>query len=349
MGRKIEYIADKTELLEILKKYKIPVKEEEFRHPFPILYPRKYVLRILSRAQDDKSKLQAKNILLCPKVEVWEEPSNGVKFSFFTEETKDSNPLKGLTRAYPDRVLVSPVGQCAINCAWCFRARQKGMLTVEEIERILNYIKNDMRIEDVIITGGEPFLFPMERLREFLARLRTISHVRIIRFHTRLPIVAPEFFDDKIINMIGEFNKPGYPIYLVVHIVHPLEIDEEVTQLIYKFALQGITTFNQAPVLKGINDDQETFNRWLKSMIHAGIKPYYVAVPVIRFGFNDPYFVPYSKITELVAEYSSWYDGLGRPTIIIPIMGKKISPLELKELMIKNQGIHLRNTKAEIW
>jgi len=335
--------------LEILKEHKIPLGEEVFYHPFPIFYPKRYISRILSNTHGEKSKLQVRNILLCHKVARGVEPSNDIRFSFFTEKTKDSNPLKGLTRVYADRVLVSPVGQCAINCSWCFRARQKGMLTDEELESILTYIRNDKRIEDVILTGGEPLIFPVDRLEGLLSELRAIPHVSIIRFHTRLPIVAPEYFDDNIVRLLGKFNRPNRPVYLVVQIIHPSEIDEEVVHLIYRFALQGIATFNQSPVLRGINDDQETFDDWQKKMIHAGVKPYYVIVPIIKPGFNDTYFVPYSRIAELVANYSTHYDGLGRPTIIIPVMGKKMSPLELKETMTKKQGICFRNTKAEIW
>jgi len=350
MAKKFEYITDKDELLAILEEHKIPFDKEKFYHPFPIFYPKRYIYRIFSNAQGEKEKLEIRNMLLCYKAngEI-KLPNDFARLSFFTEETKDSNPLKGLTRGYPDRVLVSPVGHCAVNCAWCFRARQKGALTEEELESILTYIRNDKRIEDVILTGGEPLLFPVEKLEEFLSKLRAISHVKIIRFHTRLPIVAPEYFDDRIINLIGKFNKPNYPVYLVVQIVHPSEITEEVIHLIYKFALKGIINFNQAPVLKGVNDDQETFYLWHKKMIHAGVKPYYVIVPIIRPGSNDSYFVPYSKIAELVAEYSSKYDGLGRPTIIFPIMGRKKSPLELRKIMIERQGVHFRNTKAEIW
>lgn len=344
----IIYIKNKAELIEILRENGILVNEEIAYHPFPIHYPKSYVLRLLSNARKEKEKEQIRNLLISNQIDKLVELPD-INFGFFTEKINNMNPLKGLTRGYVDRVLISPVGHCAVNCAWCFRIRQKGILNDNDLENILNYIKEDKRIEDVILTGGEPLLFPVNKLEEFLSKIREIPHVRIIRFHTRLPIVAPEYFDDELVNLIGEFNRPGYPVYLVVQIVHPLEINQEVAYLIYRFARQGITTLNQAPVLKGVNDDQETFNQWHKKMIHVGIKPYYVIVPIIRPGYNDAYFVPYSKVVKLVAEYSSQYDGLGRPTVIVPVVGRKISTLELKEAMVEKQGINFRYTKAEIW
>jgi lysine 2,3-aminomutase len=357
MMKRIKYCTDKAQLLEILRKYGVPIEDEEsLYHPFPIYYPMNYILRLLSNVHTDKEKVQIRNMLIPRKEKILEEPTNDTRLAIIpeeitekSEETLVRSPLKGLTRGYEDRVLISPVGQCAVNCPWCFRTRQSGTLSDEDLERILDYIKNDERIEDVILTGGEPLLFPIERMEKLLKDLRSISHVKIIRFHTRLPIVAPEYFDNKLIRLIGSFNKPNRPIYFVVQIVHPAEIDMKVATLIHKIARQGIPVLNQAPVLRGVNDDFETFKEWLKKMIHAGVKPYYVIVPIIRRGSNDFYSVKYDKVAELVAEYSSQYDGLGRPTIIIPVMGRKMSPLDLREKMMQKHGIHYRTTKIEIW
>jgi lysine 2,3-aminomutase len=350
MMERIEYCTDKAQLLEILREYGVPIEDEKtLYHPFPIYYPKNYIIRLLSNVRTDKEKVQIRNMLIPRKEEIPEKPKNDTELAFLRPETKDINPLKGLTRVYVDRVLISPVGECAVNCPWCFRTRQKGTLSDEDLEQILNYIKNDERIEDVILTGGEPLLFPIERLEKLLTDLRSIPHVKIIRFHTRLPIVAPEYFSNNMIRIIGSFNKPDRPIYFVVQIVYPAEIDADVATLIYKIARQGIHVLNQAPVLRGVNDDMETFKEWLKRMIQAGVKPYYVIVPIIRPGSNDFYYVKYDKVAELVAEYSSRYDGLGRPTIIIPVMGRKMSPLELREKMMQKHGVHYRTTKVEIW
>ena len=349
IGR-IEYCTDKAQLLEILREYGVPIEDEEsLYHPFPIYYPKSYILRLLSNIHTDREKVQIRNMLIPRKEEIPERPNNDTKLVFLPAEAKDTNPLKGLTRVYEDRVLISPVGQCAVNCAWCFRTRQQGTLSDEDLERILNYIKKDIRIEDVILTGGEPLLFPIERLEKLLTNLRSIPHAKIIRFHTRLPIVAPEYFTDNMIELIGSFNKPNRPIYFVVQIVHPAEIDIKLATLLHKIARQGIPILNQAPVLRGVNDDKETFKEWLKRMIQAGVKPYYVIVPIIRSGYNDFYYVRYDKVAELVAEYCYQYDGLGRPTIIIPVMGRKLSPLELRIKMLQKHGVHYRETKAEIW
>ena len=347
---KIPYITSLDELIGLLQKAGIEVDPNEILHPFPILYPRKYVEQLLARAKTSKEKAQIRNLLLSHKDgEVHDEAVS--QYIVIPENQGNRNRAlpRGLTRMYVDRVLISPMGICAVNCTWCFRKRQKGMLQEDEIERTIQYIEKDERIEDVILTGGEALLFPRKRLASLLRRLREIKHIKIIRFHTRLPVVAPEYMDEGFIQMLGEYNEPGRPIYMVVQVVHPLEIDEELQRLIYKILRQGIMVLNQAPVLRGVNDDQETFDRWNKALIHTGIKPYYVIVPIIKRGYNDVYYVPYSNIVSLVAEYSSKYDGLGRPTVIVPVMGRKMSPIQLRKAMEKMQGVYFRNTKQEIW
>ncbi|MGD0781410.1 MAG: hypothetical protein ABSA30_00980, partial [Candidatus Aminicenantales bacterium] len=56
------------------------------------------------------------------------------------------------------------------------------------------------------------------------------------------------------------FSTRGKPIYVVTHYVHPLELTDASTKAVHKLLDIGIPVLNQAPVLRGVNDDQETFN-----------------------------------------------------------------------------------------
>ena len=315
-----------------------------------ILFPANYIQNLIDGVGTNKKYARQVIKMLITVKEDQDFKTNAEKDYFFiNEKPKDPNPRKGLTRMYEDRVLVSPSGACMVHCPWCFRDERSGFLKDDDLEDIVNYIEKDKRIHDVILTGGEPFLFPIDRLSKLIDDICSIPAVRILRFHTRAPVVAPDFFSEQVLDILEKNCNSKQRIYIVTQVIHPLEISNEVADNALRLSKTGCMLLNQAPVLDGVNDDQDTFNEWNIKLIQAGIKPYYVIIPIIRNKRNSRYFVPYKKITKLVSRYSSGYDGLGRPTIIFPVMKKKISQFDLEELMSSSPGVHYRNTKAQIW
>lgn len=340
---------------------------EEFREFYPLLHinqdeileiedsiksvgvniPRQYLRDLIDSVTSEKQFAQVRK-LVTPRLNPFIK-DNVIEGVVFVEPTdQDRNPLRGLTRMYPDRVLVSPTHHCMLNCLWCYRTKDEASsLSRDELEAIYDYVRNDQRITDVILTGGEPLMTSDAKLETILEQLRRIEHVDIVRLHTRAPVVLPSRIDDSLLSLLKRYSsKKGKPIYVVTHYVHPLELSETSTDAIDRLTGIGISVFNQAPVLKGVNDDQETFNEWNKQMIKYKVKPYYVASPVISDGINSSFYVPLAQVEWLLRGYSKQYEGLGRPTLIIPVMGSKLTPAELDEHMIKH-GAHVRRTKIE--
>ena len=54
-------------------------------------------------------------------------------------------------------------------------------------------------IHEVILTGGDPFILSPRRAACITQRLAAIGHVKIIRWHTRVPMVDPERVSDDFI------------------------------------------------------------------------------------------------------------------------------------------------------
>ena len=44
----------------------------------------------------------------------------------------------------------------------------------------------------MILTGGDPLVLSPRRLKDVMAQLAAIEHVKVIRVHTRMPVAAPE-------------------------------------------------------------------------------------------------------------------------------------------------------------
>lgn len=263
---------------------------------------------------------------------------------------KDKEPIKGIVRVYKRRALLVPFGACAGHCLWCFREKTESSLSEKEIKKVINWLIKHKEIYDVILTGGEPLIGSLEKIEQILKHLRNLNHIKIIRFHTRMPIYWPEKLDNKFFKIIKKYNNPkeGKSIWIVTQIVHPMELTGKTLEVIEKFLYAGIPVLNQAPVMHNINDNQRTFNELHDRMIFHGIKPYYdIALILTSDLSNLRFYVPLEKIQELQKKYYLDGDGLGIAKIIVPVMGKKYSPEELKEF--EKKGAITRITKSQIY
>jgi lysine 2,3-aminomutase len=106
------------------------------------------------------------------------------------------SPVEGIVHRYPDRVLLKAVHVCPVYCRFCFRREMVGpqglgTLDAGAMTAAFDYIRAHDEIWEVILTGGDPLVLSPRRLREMLKQLADIEHVKIVRFHTRVPVVDP--------------------------------------------------------------------------------------------------------------------------------------------------------------
>jgi lysine 2,3-aminomutase len=69
--------------------------------------------------------------------------------------------------------------------------RGKDALTAAELDAAFAYIAGRPAIWEVIVTGGDPLVLSPRRLRDMMERPGAIEHVKVVRFHTRVPAVEP--------------------------------------------------------------------------------------------------------------------------------------------------------------
>ena len=80
------------------------------------------------------------------------------------------------------------------------------------MDAAIGYIAAHPEIWEVILTGGDPLVLSARRLEEMMLRLRDIQHVKIVRFHSRVPVVEPERVDDKLIAALKASGKTTYVV-----------------------------------------------------------------------------------------------------------------------------------------
>nr|QNO56405.1 hypothetical protein EIIOIEJP_00012 [Methanosarcinales archaeon ANME-1 ERB7] len=96
--------------------------------------------------------------------------------------------MPGLQHKYAQTALILATNRCATYCRYCFRKRLVGLPTEEILQRFngaAKYIEEDEEINNVLISGGDPFVLSTGVISEFLEKLSTIQHLDFIRFGTR--------------------------------------------------------------------------------------------------------------------------------------------------------------------
>src|SRR5262249_48617926 len=106
-------------------------------------------------------------------------------------------PVPGVVHRYPDRVLLKLTHVGPVYCRFCFRREVVGPggeqpLTGAALEAALAHIAGAPGIWEVILTGGDPFMLSPRRIDEVTRGLSTIPHVKVLRWHSRVPVADPE-------------------------------------------------------------------------------------------------------------------------------------------------------------
>ncbi len=182
----------------------------------------------------------------------------------------------GVIRKYRGRALLVSTGSCAINCRYCFRrhfpyAEQNA--ASDGWADAVAVIAGDPDIDEVILSGGDPWSLATSKLIALTDALAGIPHIRRLRIHTRLPIVLPERVDAALTDWLATLP---WPVAVVLHANHANEFDTHVDAAVARLRGTGATVLNQAVLLRGVNDSVEALAALSERGFAAGVLPYYL-------------------------------------------------------------------------
>ena len=188
------------------------------------------------------------------------------------------SPVAGIVHRYPDRALFKLVHVCAVYCRFCFRREMVGpgkatALSEDAYRQALGYIRSHDEIWEVILTGGDPLMLAPRRLAQIMADLAAIDHVKIIRIHTRVPVVDSVRISTE---MVDALRVDGATTWIAIHANHPREFTEPARAACARLADAGIPLVSQSVLLKGVNDDTVTLEALMRTFVECRIKPYYL-------------------------------------------------------------------------
>jgi lysine 2,3-aminomutase len=263
-----------------------------------------------------------------------------------TEEVRPDS----IARQYYDRIAFTVSDVCANYCRHCFRKElvvDRDLKLRFDVEEGLDWIRRHDEIRDILITGGDPFLFSDDKIEYLIAKLREIPHVEMIRFGTRVPIVLPHRITPGLKEVLSGYHR--VPIWVNTQCNHPKEITERTAQGVYDLLSCGVNVGNQAVLLKGINDDVETFKQLHQKLLSVRIRPYYVFYCEPAPGI-DHFRTPVEKGAQLIRDALRGHTtGLAQPMYVIATNIGKIPLTPDYYIVEKGEKEYvLRNYKGEI-
>ena len=182
----------------------------------------------------------------------------------------------GLTRRYPDRVLLKPTHLCRVYCRFCFRRDRVGdgeaTLSEAEIDAAIAWIAARPEIFEVILTGGDPLVLSDRRLGAILDRLAAVPHVDVVRLHSRVPVVDP----GRIGPETGRLLRRRFATWMVIHVDHPRELTEAAAEAIARLVDAGVPVLSQTTLLAGVNDEATVLEALFRRLVALRVKPYYL-------------------------------------------------------------------------
>ncbi len=266
LGQGLSSVNELLEFLSLPKELGSAVAEQQFK----TRVPRGFAARMQRGNPNDPLLLQV--------LAVNDELQTVDNFLDDPLEESAASPLPGLLHKYQGRVLLTLTGICAVNCRFCFRRHfpyDKSNPGRQGWREVVDYIDQDHTIHEVILSGGDPLLATDGILADLISRLEAISHVRTLRFHTRVPIVLPERINETLLTMLA---KTHLRKVIVLHCNHAQELDDSVQEVCSSLRQIGCHLLNQTVLLKAVNDNAETLANLSEQLFSYGVLPYYLHV-----------------------------------------------------------------------
>lgn len=189
-----------------------------------------------------------------------------------------ANQMAGVLHKYQSRFLLTLTGACAIHCRYCFRRHfpyQENLPKNDDWINIKQYIEQNPQINEVILSGGDPLTLSNRKLSLWLERLASLPQIKILRIHSRVPVVIPNRIDEELISIL---KNSRLRIVVVIHSNHAAELDDFTCSKLLQLSEHHITVLNQAVLLKGVNDSAEILNNLSLRLFDARVMPYYLHV-----------------------------------------------------------------------
>jgi lysine 2,3-aminomutase len=243
---------------------------------------------------------------------------------------KATSPVDGITRRYPQIIIIKPFNSCPQICVYCQRnwevkdIDEDVMLPREQVIETIEWTRNDKNISEVLLTGGDPLTLNNKYLDWIIGELAGIKHIERIRIGTRTPVTLPMRINDGFLKILEKYHEWGKrEIAIVTHFEHATEITPDTLDAIKRIKRLGINIYNQQ-VFTYYNSKKFETAFLRKSLKVSGIDPYYTFNCMGKEETID-FRIPIARIEQERKEEARLLPGLVRtdePVFNVPRLGK---------------------------
>ena len=232
--------------------------------------------------------------------------------------------VPGMQHKYRETALVFPsAGQtCHAYCTYCFRWAQfigdKDLrFATKEISPVVAYLRANPQVTDVLFTGGDPMIMKTSVLRRYVEPLLEVESVRTIRIGTKALAWWPHRFlsdpdSDDLMRLFEEIVASGRHLALMGHYSHSRELSTGAAEAaVRRVRGTGAVVRCQAPLIRSVNDDADTWADMWRKQVSLGAVPYYMFL-ARDTGPRSYFEVPLARALGIYTDALSQVSGLAR-------------------------------------
>jgi len=216
----------------------------------------------------------------------------------------DGRPLPGVQHDYTETVLFS-LGH--------------GQTAAGDIDGLVTYLRRHPEVTSVLITGGDPMFMGAQSLRRYLTPLLdpSLEHLESIRIGTRSLAYWPQRYvtdpdADATLRQFEEVADSGRHLAVMAYFSHPRELAPALEQeAARRITASGAVIRTQAPLIRAVDDEPETWRAMWRAQLRQGMVPYYMFVERDT-GPQDYFAVPLASGYEIFRNAFGTVSGLAR-------------------------------------
>lgn len=250
---------------------------------------------------------------------------------------------EGLTHRYPTKVLAELLSTCPQYCGHCTRMDLVGNSTpavsklklalkpVDRYDAMINYLKGQPGVRDVVVSGGDVANVPWPQLETFLMRLLAIDTIRDIRLATKALAGLPQHWLQPAVvegleRVARTAARRGVNLAIHTHVNHAQSLTPLVARAAHTALEVGVRDVrNQGVLMRGVNATAaDLLDLCFALQGEAGILPYYFYM-CDMIPNAEHWRVAVWQAQQLQHDIMGYLPGYATPRIVcdVPFVGKR--------------------------